>query len=235
MNFGTLNQAYPGGWTADNGVKIWMPSANAFQTYVPGVNSNGDTVPCWGPEAEFVRLRRSRRPGVARNLVKHTLGGCGLAKKSGSPDFNVHSSGKEWDAAYTKIVAALNALIAAGTQPILDSVFIAIGETDTFVQADADAFAENLSEFLLALRMRTWCHNTRAVIMRPFPNSTQGSYLNAVRAGVAQVGGYYRNAWVDTDDLTEATGFTGAAGHLDCASVVTLGARWDSADLAIDP
>ncbi len=193
-------------------------------------------MPCWGPEAELVRLRRNRRPDVACNLVKHTLGGCGLAKKSGStPDFNVHSSAKEWDAAYTKVVAALNALIAAGTQPVLDTVFIAIGETDTFLQADADAFAENLAEFLVALRMRTWCHNTRAVIMRPFPNSTQGAYLNTVQAGVELVGGFYRNAWVDTDDLTEATGFTGAAGHLDCASVVTLGARWDAADRLVAP
>lgn len=235
MNFGTLGLPFPGGWTPDPNIQIWNGSTQTVQTYAPGVNSNGDTASLtWGPEAEFARLRRIARPNESFCIVKHAIGGCGLAQKGvGVDDFSPHSAGKQWDAMYANLVAALNYFNSIGKLAVMDTMLGCFGETDTLLQADADAFQYNLQMFLTSIRGRTQCHNARAVLMRPFPNSTQGVGLLTVRAAVETVGSYYRNAWVNTDDLTPTV--TPNDGHLIPTSVVTLGARMSTADQAISP
>lgn len=237
MNYGTLGLGFPGGWTPDAGIQIRnnFKAAPGFETYNPGVNSNGDDMSAtWGPEAEYARLRRIARPGETFYIVKHAVGGRGLAQKgSGTPDYSPYSdTTKDWEKMLTSLVAACNDLNGAGKRAVIDTVLICNGETDSVLQADANAFAYNLQMFLTSIRGRLQTPNMRAVMMRPFPNSTQGPYLSTVRTAIATVGVYYRNAFINTDDLTESTV---SPGHLNPASVVTLGARMFAADQAILP
>jgi hypothetical protein len=239
INYGTLNQGFPGGWVSDSGIKIWTGSA--FAAYAPGTNSDGNGGGgVWGPEAEYCRQRRLVEPDVPLYIYKHAVGSCGLAAKgAGVFDYSPYTTGtnKQWDVAFSGLVAALNALFGSpyNSLPVIDAMLICNGETDTILMSDADAFQRNLEMLILSFRARTQSHNARAVLMRCFPNSTQGSYLATVRAAQETVGSYYRNAYVNTDDLTESSGFTGAAGHLIPASVVELGLRMYEADQAILP
>lgn len=235
MNFGTASQSFPGGWTSDANIQIWNGSTMA--TYSPGVNSCGDTLdPCWGPEAEYARLRRISRPGEPFYIVKHAIGGCGVAQKAGStPDFSPYSgTTKEWEKMFTSLTSACNYLFGSlGKKPVIDTALCCFGEQATLLQVDADAFLYDAQMVLTATRGRLQTPNMRAVFMRPFPNSTQGPYLSTVRAAIETLGGYYRNAWIDTDDLPATV--TPNDGHFLPAGVVTLGARMFAADFAISP
>jgi len=238
MNFGTSGLPFPGGWTSDAGIQIWngFKTTPGFEAYNPGINSNGDTSDAtWGPEAEYCRQRRLARPNETIYIVKHAIGGCGLAQKSnGTPDYSPYSGAtKEWEKMLASVIAACNYCNGAGYRVIIDTALICNGETDTLLQADANAFQYNLQMFLTSIRGRLQTPNMRAVMMRPFPNSTQGGWLSTVRTAIQTVGGYYRNAWINTDDLTPTV--TPNDGHLVPTSVVTLGARMFAADQAILP
>jgi hypothetical protein len=235
QNYGTLGLPFPGGWTSDAGIMIY--NGTSFVTYAPGTNSNGiNSIAAWGYEAEYCRLRRLQDPGIPLYIFKDCVGGCGLAAKpAGTIDYSPYTTGtgKEWERMFSGLVGALNALNGLNKLAVIDTIIASVGEEATKTSTDAASFQRDLSMLLTSIRARTQCHNARAVIPRCFPNSTQGSYLTDVREAQMMVGTFYRNSWIDQDDLTVTT--TPNDGHLVPASVVTAGARVFAADMAISP
>lgn len=235
QNYGTLGLPFPGGWTSDPGIMIY--DGSSFVTYAPGSNSNGiNAIAAWGLEAEYCRQRRILDPGIPLYIFKDCIGGCGLvAKPAGQIDYSPYTTGtgKEWERMYAGLVGALNALNGMSKLAIIDTILASVGEEATKTAADSASFPRDLQMLLTSIRARTQCHNARAIIPRCFPNSTQGAYLTQVRAAQELVGGYYRNAWFDQDDLTPTT--TPNDGHLVPASVVTAGLRAFTKDMAISP
>lgn len=231
LNFGdgTGTTPFPGGWVTDAGIQIW--NGSSFVTYVPLTNSNGDYGGSfWGPEAQYCLQRRQTFPSQILYIVKHALGNTGLAEKtSGVADFNPYSSAndtaKEFPKVISSIKAATKALLNASITPVIDTILICNGETDTLIQADADVFLTNQTLFIELIRDLT--NTAKAIMMRPFPNNTNGVGLNTVRSAIETIGALSNNAFVNTDDLQNTT--TPNAGHLLAPSVVTLGARMFSA------
>jgi hypothetical protein len=239
MNFGTLGLPFPGGWTPDPLIQIWngFKITPGFETYNPGVNSGGmDNFAVWGPEAEFAReWRASLVPPFTNDVLyiyKQALGGTGdgvAAKPPGildwSPDSidKVDTAFKQYPRMVTNLTAAANWIIN-NVGPLSFEVISYVGcETDTVLQADADACQLNLANLISSIRLPfAALDRPPCILSRPFPNSTQGAFLNTVRTAIETVGSYPNNAWVNMDDLTESGPHPG---HLDPASVVTLGGR----------
>lgn len=227
LNFGdgTGTTPFPGGWIADPQIQIWTGSV--FQTYVPLVNSDGDGGSAfWGPEAEYCLQRRQAYPLQTLYIIKHAVGDTGLAEKTtGVLDFNPFSSAndsaKQFPLLIASIKAGLKALSNASVISVLDTILICNGETDTLLQADADVFYGNQTLFIELLR--DFASSSKVIMMRPFPNNTQGVGLTTVRAAIETLATLPSNAYVNTDDLTHTT--TPNQGHLIAPSVVTLGAR----------
>ncbi len=235
MNYGTLSLAFPGGWTPDPGIQIW--NSTAFVTYDPGVNSNGmDASTTWGPEAEYARQWRVRNPDETLYIFKLAWGGTGdgvAAKPLGTYDWNVDSLAsdqpyKMFPRMYTGVVNCANLLYTVDGTVNIDTILYCGTETDTVLQADADACYTNLLAVITGIRGQFQRPNARCVLSRPFPNATQGAYLNTVRAAVEAVGSLYNNAYVSLDGLEESVP---RPGHLTPAATVTMGSLMFAADL----
>jgi hypothetical protein len=227
MNYSCSGQAYPGGWTPDSNFQIWTPSG--FQTYSPGTNSY-EVGSYWGPEAGYIAaFKASRKPQVPLYIIKHSIGSCGLAKKPGATlDFNPYSTGKEFQAAFDKIVAALNAMQATGKKAIVPSIFVVNGETDSVEQADAEAYYNNMVDFADGLRSRLWVHLSRVVVARIQDAAPNGPYRDIIRDAQDRFGTRTNCATVDTDDLP----LSGSPLHFSPAANVTLGERFYAAEAA---
>jgi len=136
--------------TADSGIKIWTGAA--FETMEVGVNSgnnNGDgTAENWGPEAEFAYQHRQANPGETIYIVKVAQGGTGLALDGGGADWNVASASDLWDDLTGHVAAAL----AAVTDLYVAAMFWFQGEADAKIEADANAYADNLDDLVTAAR-----------------------------------------------------------------------------------
>lgn len=227
-NYSTSGIGYPGGWTPDANFKIWTGSA--FETYNPG-NNTGDSGR-WGPEAGYIAAYKANHAPQTETLyiLKHAKGSCGLAKKSGATcDWNPFSTGKQFEAAYNKIVGGLNNMQAGGKKAIIPTFFVANGETDSSAQADADAYFNNMIDLAEGLRGRMWLHNAKFILARIQDAAPNGAYRGTVRDAQDRFGTGFKQATVDTDDLA----LSGSPLHFSPAATVTLGERFYWAEQAI--
>lgn len=236
MNFNTHSTGYPGGWTAAalNGgyaETIWNVGHAAWEQYVPGTNSDpyAPTSDCWGPEASIGLAKRALVPQRATYFFKYCMGGTGLAKTTNF-NWNPYSDSMAFTQFCDELQKALTNL-AAFRLPVIDECFWIGQESDTSVQADADAGMVDLPMLAHAIRSRFDAYDMKFVIARMKDgigvDGLGGSKTAAVRASQEATGSLPRNAYVNTDNLT-ATG-----GHYIVSDVVTLGTRLFTASQGI--
>jgi len=237
MNFGCTGAGFPGGWTSDAGIQIWNSTASAWQTYLPGTNSDGAGGPLWGPEAEFLRQKRILRPDVTRYFIKLAVGGSPVYPQPGAnADYSnfTDGTGKNWTQFYSAFVAA-TAAIPGGALAVIEDWLCVDGESDgSAVITPSDGTAANDFFYnkwfqINATRQRLGIQNCNAIISRIFPNYRVGGsnpivYKTTIRAAQDKLPLFVPKCMVvNVDDLTEAPNPYG--GHIDPTSTVTQGLR----------
>jgi hypothetical protein len=222
QTFKSPTVGFPGGWTADAGIKIWTgsPTATAWAIYDPATNANPTAGGAyWGPEAEFARQWRldSQDPLY---IIKRCIGSTGLIVANGAGrTWNCHEAAGEFSLLYDDVVAAAAAL--AGIQ-LNVRAFIWIGnESDTDTSAHANLVQRELDDWFAGLRAAISIPRAKGIVVMCKNQLPNGDYTPTVRAAQQYVGGLPDNTYVDEAPLS----FEGTApgSHLVTADVVRLG------------
>lgn len=234
-SYGTDGESFPGGWVADEGIQIWVPASNKFETYNPGVNSDYSGGAKWGPEAEFARRWRLANPNVPFYIVKVSAGATALAA-NGATDWSPSSSGELFDALFNNVNLARHALATKGLRPKVENFIWVHGEADGSDDTMTAAYQSNLESFIATWRASLSEPNMRFVLSRLNTEDFGFPVRRAdLRAAQVAVGIQHLCGWVDTDSLTTLPLAPPFAGHYDPDSVKELGRLLFVADQAITP
>jgi hypothetical protein len=220
---GTANVPFPGGWVANEQIKIWRVVNQRWEVYVPGENSvwagNWGTG-YWGPEAQYVHERHAAIPNEPLFIYKQLIHSVSL------PVYSPFTHGALWQELVVQITAANAVLMAEGLTPIIDTMLWWGGETDAQEwPTKASLFRYDFLSFLDATRKALAAPHMRCVIARIF---SYWDRTGVVRAAQRDIGFSYPNAWIDTDDVSKIDD-----GHADANGVKEVGHRMYAADCMI--
>jgi hypothetical protein len=133
----------------DWGTFIWNNEAAGWELMMPGLNTGTPKNPqAWGPEVAFARAFREANPFEPLFIVKSVKGSTGLAEDPHRLDWSPNSEGELFDLTAERIQAARESLWGLE----VDAVFIVQGEQDAFFADMASAYADNMSQWLAAIR-----------------------------------------------------------------------------------
>jgi len=177
----------------------------------------------FGPEISLARRLHHRGVG-ALAAIKIGYFGTNLAEdwRPAAPSGN-----RLYATMQREIARALGELRETGRPFRLGGFFWMQGETDASQPAHAAAYAENLRQFIAALRHDLAVPALPFIVGRIGPQPPRGySHQASVRqAQVTVIESASAAGWTDTDDLPRGTDGI----HLLAAGVITLGERWADA------
>ncbi len=170
--YATEPDTYAGG-SGNPGIFIWNDSAGAWQTYIPGVNSQNTS---WGPEGAFCTLWLADHPGQNCYLIKSARIGTYLCmiKQTGSnwsPE-----SGDLFAAAQATAARAEAALVAQGLAYQVMGFLWGQGEEDAgqgVSSGCAAAYRQNLVDLINKVAIPTTIQST-------FIGSISGTVLTVI-------------------------------------------------------
>jgi hypothetical protein len=127
---------------------------------VPGVNTGTAANPeAWGPEVAFAQAFHQARPWEVLFLVKSVKGSTGLAQDSDCIDWSPDSEHEMFDLTSARVAAASASLGGMA----VDAVLLFQGEQDAFDAEASAAYADNLRDWLAAIRSE-WMHDSEGQI-----------------------------------------------------------------------
>lgn len=165
------------------GTYIWNQDAGGFEVMIPGVNTGTAGCPqAWGPEVAYAEAFRRDHPDEPLYIVKSAKGSTGLAQDDAHLDWSPASEGELFDLTADEIQAAR---AAAGGPPV-DAVMLMQGEQDAFDAVAAAAYADNLRDWLTAIRAE-WMDEPDGHIVIGRINDDAPVYADVVRQAQALV------------------------------------------------
>jgi hypothetical protein len=139
-------------WTPDSLTYIWNDAEGWYEMLRPAQNTGTANHPeCWGPEIGFAAEFRRQNPDEILIIVKSAKGSTGLAADGAALDWSPDSDGELFDQT-SAVVARARAYIGGAE---VDAVFFTQGEQDAVQPETAAAYADNLTQWLAAVR-REW-------------------------------------------------------------------------------
>lgn len=159
------------------GTYVWNHEAGGFEVMIPGVNTGTPGCPeAWGPEVAYAEAFRRDHPDEPLFIVKSAKGSTGLGRNDDRLDWSAASEGELFDLTAAKIAAAR---AAAGGVPV-DEVLLFQGEQDAYDHAAAAAYADNLRDWLAAIRAE-WVGDPDGRIVMGLINDDAPTYAEVVR------------------------------------------------------
>lgn len=192
--FGTVGSSAPTNITTLGAAcKIWNWLTHAWETYVPGTNSETDdsaphTPQLYGPDGEFARQWLADNPGKTCYLFKRAENGTQLASTGSGAvkDWSPSSTGEYFDNVTAELALAKAALVTAGLTPKVRLVNWGQGETDGQDTTKASNYNTNLTAFVTAA-LSTWGDASTMMNIMRISNSTAWTFGSTVRAAQAAV------------------------------------------------
>ena len=178
----------------------------------------------YGPELTFGRIVADARPHRRIALVKFTIGAAPITVwQPGNPPPN-----DGYAQLRARHQAALDDLSRRDLQPRMAGFVWMQGESDSFIQAEALAYEQDLRTLIAAIRADLGTPATPVVIGRinPLESAEFDQFVRQAQQDVAAEDPYI--ALVNTDDLSESND-----AHFDLAGLGALGNRFGEAYLAI--
>lgn len=206
------------------GVKIWSPTAGAFQDLVVGTNSLS-AASSFGPEASLGHALRDMADETIY-LVKLGSDGSTLAPKIGSTNDWCPPSQEIYADLLSRLDAALGELATLSIEPRLDGIFIVLGQNDALEDTTSSLYEGYLKALVQHLRNDAALRDLVAdstklpVVIAKSSVKLTATYLERVRAAQQKVYEEDPNiaaADVDTQSLVPSTVY------LDAAAQVFLG------------
>ncbi|CAN5528061.1 hypothetical protein BH10PSE5_BH10PSE5_05100 [soil metagenome] len=189
----------PARYTVTEQVQIYNRQTGAFETLVPGVNTNNRSTN-WGPEVEYAYLFHKDHPTETLYVFKNVEGGSGLAKDGVTPDWSPQSKGDIFDKATSRLMQAKADISKRGEDVTCTRIAVMQGETDATSASASAAYSTNLKDFVAHARGAWGKSDTLVLIGRI--NAPKLPFRNAVRlaqSALAKRDG--RAVLVDTDGL----------------------------------
>ena len=193
-------------------VRFW--SGTGWVSLRPGFGAYAGT--SFGPELTFGRAMADALPDERIYLVKHAVGGTGLADPT---EWNP-ATGSIYRTFINRVKAALANLTAAGIDHEVAGMLWMQGEHDTLDPADAAAYEANLTNLIAAVRAEVGAPGMPFAIGRIttelFGKATEADNKRVRDAQVAVAEAVEGASWVDTDRLQLGTpGHYGTEGQID--------------------
>jgi hypothetical protein len=195
-------------------VRMWNNSTKDWEPlHERGVSSKER----FGPEASFGHAIAEILPGEDIRLVKYAASGTALYN-----DWSPKMKGKQYQEFMNTVKAALSELKTSGTNYEVAGMMWLQGESDAH-EGKADAYAKNLTEFIIHLRTQFKTPKMPFVIARVRSyyggKNGQAKIVRAAQVKVAESAG--NAAWFNTDDCSMFN-----KGHYDMNGLIKIGKRF---------
>jgi hypothetical protein len=204
---------------------LYQPQAQPWQALQPGLGAGKGEK--FGPELSFGLVMAKEMPGQKIAIIKAAAGATNL-----SGQWRAGGEGKKQGDFYKKFIESVSAALKSpypeDTLELAGMMWMQ-GEGDSTDRKAAEAYEENLANFLTQVRKDLEAPEM-PVVVGLISEAKKWTFAEIVREGQMNVAKKLPNvATVETNDLT----FNADGIHYDAAGLVTLGERFAKESLAL--